>query len=615
MKKGYLKTIFVYCFYAFLSMLTTYPLILRMKDHIPGFYSTDEPYAALWNFWWLKFSWLKGSPSYDYNTLAAPYGISYIKLSIFPVWEFINKWLTILTNNFVTYNLEVLFSFILSGIFMYYLTYYLTKNRLSAIFAGIVYGFSPYHFARAWQHLGLAQIQWMPLYLLSLFILISDLRVKRAFLAAICFYLVLSFDLYYSFFMFIVTIVFLAIFLLFSKKDRRYRLRAIRIFLIMAIFILIFAIPNIFALYKGTLNIKSAGVKAEYGYVRPFQDLFTQSARPLSYLLPASTHPVLGKFTEIFLGSSSWYGTSLTEHALYLGWVPLVLAFIAFKRWKKMLKRQLGQQLSDTANTKGSACCSLSFNIGFFVALAILMWLFSQPPWWDIGPIKIFMPSFFLYKVMPTIRAYCRFGIVVMLAISVLAGFGLKFILERFKAQGTKLAITTLFCGLVLFEFWNYPPFKVIDVSRVPAVYYWLKEQPGDFAIAEYPLDTNGANVLYMFYQTRHEKKMINATVPETYPNKIAKTIAKLSEPYTTSVLKWMGVKYVLVHRDAYLETELIEDREELDKIPYNPGIKFIRSSPAQDCPQKDIMCVQKTGPIDVYEVAASPIEPRKRGR
>jgi hypothetical protein len=69
------------------------------------------------------------------------------------------------------------------------------------------------------------------------------------------------------------------------------------------------------------------------------------------------------------------------------------------------------------------------------------------------------------------------------------------------------------------------------------------------------------------------------------------------------------------VHRDAYLETELIEDREELDKIPYNPGIKFIRSSPAQDCPQKDIMCVQKTGPIDVYEVAASPIEPRKRGR
>jgi len=71
-----------------------------------------------------------------------------------------------------------------------------------------------------------------------------------------------------------------------------------------------------------------------------------------------------------------------------------------------------------------------------------------------------------------------------------------------------------------------------------------------------------------------------------------------------------MGARYALVHREDYLNTELTEEKEELDRIPKNTGLKFIKSFPNQECPQKDIMCVQKTGPIDVYEVAAEPIEP-----
>jgi hypothetical protein len=250
------------------------------------------------------------------------------------------------------------------------------------------------------------------------------------------------------------------------------------------------------------------------------------------------------------------------------------------------------------------------FYIGFFVFLAIVAWFFSQPPWWKFGPLKIFMPSFFMYKILPMYRAYCRFGIVVMLAVAVLAGFGLKFILERFKSQKTKIALTCLFSGLVLFEFWNYPPFKVIDVSKVPAVYYWLKEQPGDFAIAEYPLDADSSNVMYLFYQTKHEKKIINGSNPGTFANNFAQTITRLSDSNTAATLKWMRVKYVLVHKEEYLKTELVEEIEEFNKIPLNAGLKLIKTFPPQECPRKDIVCVQKTGPIDVYEVVAMPIEP-----
>lgn len=214
-----------------------------------------------------------------------------------------------------------------------------------------------------------------------------------------------------------------------------------------------------------------------------------------------------------------------------------------------------------------------------------------------------------MYKVLPMYRAYCRFGIVVMLAVAVLAGFGLKFVLERFKNRKTKIAIAALFCGLVLFEFWNWPPYKVIDVSKVPAVYYWLKGQQGDSVIAEYPLDAKSPNEMYKFFQTTHEKKIINGTIPGTYANKVAQSIIKVSNLDTAKALKWMDVKYVVVHKEDYLKTDRIEDKEELEKIPKNPGLKLVSSFPPQECPDKDIICVQKTGQIDVYEVIAAPLE------
>ena len=289
---------------------------------------------------------------------------------------------------------------------------------------------------------------------------------------------------------------------------------------------------------------------------------------------------------------------------LYLGWTSLILAFIAFKGWRRL--RKIG-----TVPFGDSPYLREDFYIGFFLLLAITSWLFSQPPWWNIFGLKLYMPSFLMYKILPIIRAYCRFGILVMLAIAVLAGFGLMFFLERLRAQKTKIAISVLFFGLLLFEFWNFPPFRVIDVSAVPEVYYWLKEQLGDFAVAEYPLDTNGADLMYMFYQTKHEKKIINGTVPGTYANNVARSIDKLSAANTPGALKWMGVKYLLIHEDGYLSSGLIEDKEELEKIPNNLSFKFVRRFLSQGCPQDDIMCIKKTGPIDVYEVIASPVKPK----
>jgi len=504
------------------------------------------------------------------------------------------------------YNLQIILGFVLSAIFMYWLVWRLTGSRLSAIFSGIIYGFSPYAVARTWQHPSLAQVQWFPLYLLTLCKLRERPIFKNIIFTALAFVLIFLFNYYYAYFAVVIAVAFGIWVLIKEGKYFPEIVRAIGLSLAIAFLLLM---PVIIPILRTFLSGSPKGDLIAGGYLREFKDLFAQSAKPLSYLLPAVVHPVLGKITQRFIGSFL-YGISYTEHTLYLGWIPIIFAFIAFRKWRKNEKDPQTANPVFPAGRRKPLTDRECFYIQFFVFLAIVSWLFSQPPWWKFGPMKIYLPSFFMYKILPMFRAYCRFGIVVMLAVAVLAGFGLEFIIEKLKRRVTKVAVTVLFCGLVLFEFWTWPPFKVIDISRIPKVYYWLKNEPGDFAIAEYPLDADSPNELYKFYQIQHGKKIINSTLTGTYANKVAKTITRLSETKTAGVLRWMGVKYVVVHRDSYLNTELFEPTEEFDKIAANPGLKFVKSFPPQGCPQKEIVCVQRTEAIDVYEVTAKPREP-----
>lgn len=570
----------------------TYPLLFRFKTFVPYFFSSDEIFGIIRQFWWYKLCFLKHIAYTADYMMAVPFGFTHAKIFVWPLWEVAGRFLTItFLNEILAYNIVIYTSFILSALFTYYLVYYLTKNQLSSIFSGLIFAFCPYYFVRSWQHFGLVQIQWLPLCLLAIF----RLRNKQGIASCIFLALVLSLgvatDYQYSFFMYIMTMFFIFFVLLFDRVKRR-----LIGLLFLAIFLsFIISIPAMYPMLKGIFGAHSAQASAYNPYLRPFDDLFAQSARPLSYFLPAVVHPLFGDFTGQFLGSQL-YGESVTEHTLYLGWIPLILAFFAFLRWKKTRKTQKTGE---------------NFFLGFLIFLVVASWFYSQPPWWQIGPLKIYMPSFFTYKIVPMFRAYCRFGIVLMLVIAVLAGFGLRFILERFRNNLIKAVLTTILCGLVLFEFWNWPPYKVLDVSKAPAVYYWLKAKPEDFVIAEYPLDHITPNEMYKFYQTVHEKRIINGSFPGTPANDFAQKIIKLSGFGTAGLLKGLGVDYVLVHKEKYLSTDLIDDKEEFAKISVNKGLKLIKSFPQEECPRNGVSCVRSAGQIDVYEITADAIDPK----
>ncbi len=572
------KTILIILLFSILTAGMTYPLIFKTKTHIPGIFDTTEVYAMLWEGWRFKYARLNNLDMTSYHLTSYPFGVPSVKIAEFPVGIGLIKWLSILTNEVFMYNFQVLLSFLLSGLFAFLLVYYLTKNSSAAVFSGIIYAFCPYHFARVWQHLGLLQIQWLPLYLFALFRLKDERKVKNSVLVVLSFFL-FSENYTYVYFMVIATIIFVLAVLFFKSQQEKFKFIKL---LLLSIFLIFFiTLPATYIVYRGF--IFGPPKEAVNSFYRPFEDLFLYSARPLSYFLPSFFHPIFGRLTEMFIGSG-YYGKNITEHTLYLGWIPLAFAFLALYRWRRKISSPAAYE---------TVLAGERFSVGFFIALTVVAWLFSQPPWWRIGPVKIYMPSFFMYHLLPMIRAYCRFGVVVVLAISALAGFGLKYLLMSFKRQRTKVFIAVMFSSLVLFEFINFPPFRIIDLTKYPRVYDWLSQQPDSAVIAEYPLDLKGPNDIYRFYQTKHHKRMLNCTQPGTYANKVSQTLRNLSEYKTAEKLKWLGLEYILVHTDAYRNNENNEEKKEIEGIRENKGLKFL----------------EQFDDIVVYQVTAKPLK------
>jgi hypothetical protein len=188
----------------------------------------------------------------------------------------------------------------------------------------------------------------------------------------------------------------------------------------------------------------------------------------------------------------------------------------------------------------------------FFVAVII-----SAPPKLEIAGFELLMPSYYLHETFPMFRAFIRFGIVAMLALSVLAGLGIAALLRRLNSFGKQLFVASLVVALVLIEFLNVPPSKATDVSvsSVPPVYKWLASQPGDFTIAEYPVPVEMPHKFYayMFYQRIHRRRLADVRQIPFLEGK--EHLYNLLRPGVTEVLRYLGVKYVIVHSDEYRST------------------------------------------------------------
>lgn len=622
--RKYWAELLIFFFFLLVTLVVTYPTIFELGGSFYG--KPADPLGSIWQLWWLKYAiWQKHiSPNFC-PLLAAPFGIDLTSLMGRDIFSnhFMRLPLLFL-NEVVVYNLFLLLTFLLSAVTMYFLVHYFTKNRLASMVAGIMYAFCPYHLTHAQQHFGLAQIQWMSLYVLFLFKLDDDRTYKYALLCALAFSLNLFADIHYGYFMLIFTATFVVWRMWQGIGEQRAesreknsvlralssKFRAFKVILVTVFATLIFTLPFTYPILKTQFTTPQTKFIAFKGDIRPLRDLFGNSARPLSYLLPSQENPVFGGYTKQFV-KTPFYGGHPVEHTLYLGWVGIVLSIVAIRGWRRRNRKQRAESREQRTESREQRAESGENNsmlralssrlqdqgsrsqkgVSFFLFATIVALLFSHSPYTEIGNFRILFPSYFMYKVLPMFRVCARFGILAMLCVSVLTGIGLTSILEKIKNVNKKRVFLSMILLLVFVEFAPTLPAPMVNAVNPPPVYEWLAKQEGDFTIAEYPLKGDQE---YQFWQRIHQKRLVNGTLSGTYADKVRREIVNILKPKTPGILKYLGAKYVILHSGKYLKSEDVPIIGEIPNLRGQPGLKLIKVFDK----------------IEVYEINAQPVKP-----
>ncbi len=562
--------IVIFSFFILLTTVITYPLIFNMNNSIFGDPEwTFDSLGFIHGLWSIKDRLLNDVNHGQNNMVAYPFGVSgdtgKLKLYTSPLAPLLL--LVVWKNEIFAYNIYILASFILSGIFMYYLCFYLTKNRLASLASSIIFSFCSNHFLQAFSHMGMAQIQWMPLYILSLILVYERRTYLSAVFCGIAFSLVVLMNYYFGYFM----IIFTAGIILFrvgygvrgtGHGLRDIRLKTLKVIILAGVVALVMILPSTYDTIKNIIQPQKSEAVISTQYRRAYSDLFTYSARTYDYLLPSEYHPVFGGLTrkivkEITGGKRHW-----AERTLYLGITPLFLAIMGVVGWRRRRRLKI-------AKLGGN------FYIPLFLFSAALAFYSSLSPIIGFWKIKIPTPSFFLYRMAPMFRVYARMGFVVTLCVAVLAGFGLRDILANIKRRRKQIAVVLTFSSLILFEYTLVPPFRNVDLSETPPIYKWLASRPSDVVIAEYPWlrSIDERHFEYLFYQRVHQKKMVNGAPRGSLGEAIMKEARYVDDPDTASLLSHLGAKYVIVHKDSYVT-------EDIQRISKNPGLVFVEDFP-----------------------------------
>jgi preprotein translocase subunit YajC len=487
--------------------------------------------------------------------------------------------LTLLQNEIFAYNFIMLATFPLAGLAMYLLAVYLTRNKWASFIAGLAYAFCPYHFAHA-SHITLANIQWMPLFILFLFKLHKERTYPNAVLCGLFFALTLLSDTYYGYFMLVSAATFF-IFMLVRKFFRKIKklheinftpqvgiMKNISLLCVSVFTAAVVCFPYIFPILDSYLsaNGKLAVLKS---YERNIKELKEPSATLLNYILPSPNHPLLGGFTYRLEGSL-FYGENPQEYNLFLGLFVIIMSVYAFRLWRNSKKNEVAKRDIKEAE-------EIDFSIKFFVSLAVVAFLFSLYPVFILFGKELWLPSAYIYDIVPFFRSIGRFGIVLMLALSVLMAFGIKFLFERISLKKTRMALALLFSVIVIFEFVNFPPFKATDIAVKEEVYFWLKDEPSDILIVEYPIEEDDT-VTYLFNQRMHQKKIVNGAPKGTEAYSTNEKIRDILEPRTKVILNRLGVTYVVVHFSKYTQLSEKEDvKIKLLQDPESYGLREVK--------------------------------------
>jgi hypothetical protein len=449
--------------------------------------------------------------------------------------ELINSFITKILNQLFHVDLLFLIIGTFNIIFLCLVVFYFfpryQMNKSLIIFLIFILFFSPIRTWHSFEWISYANWGFLLGWIFSLYLYLKT-NIKKYLILTIFFYLFTYLNHIFQGVMLSLLSVGVFLFMGIEGKDNWKRL--LKAYLLQNLILLpflFFFVINTAATYNNLLDI-SRSPEARWAY----------SARPWHYLIPDINNPIFGdlavKIHYKIWQSPPYYLTEPffpKEHTLFLGYTLIGLS--SYLIYLTFLKRNDNYKCTQNAKNKnlinkinvlfksrGVVSPDTKKLVIYFLSIGITGFILSIPPYIALNNVKIYFPSYFLYEIIPQLRAYARFGVFVFIANSLLAIISLQYIMSNLKIgiifkslfgkiipnkDLLKLKKTLILVSvflMVIIEFINFPPFHVISTYPTPP-YVWLSEQKEDFAYLEVPSRNDYSDRIY---QKFHGKKILN---------------------------------------------------------------------------------------------------------
>jgi|GEM_PF-362658 len=605
----------VLAFFIAAALFFTYPRVLHLLDGVEHF--GGDPLLNIWTLSWDThqlisdpFRLFEANVFYPYpRTLAWGEHLLASSLLVSPV-------LLISRNPILAYNLLHLFSFVMSAFGTYLLVTHLTKNRWGGIIAGLIFGFCPYRFA----HLGHLQVittQWMPFTILYLHRVMRSKAKRDLALLTIFFNLQALSSYYYAFFMAISVGLLLLLYMMLERRLWTHNLT-----LLLVLFILITGIINL-PLAKPYFDNSR-----ELGFERPLGEIKWYGATLVDYITAPANNWLYGGIARSRAEADPYL--NLAEHSLFPGFVTIGLAILGMVT--ALAPNQLFSRGTPGNHQVDKRTCLI------YLLLVTVSFVLSLGTGEQFGgkQTSLYFPYRWLYDYVPGfqgLRVPARFGIMVVLGLSVLVGYGVSNLYRwiegwsRAPKQGPEVtgaikgSIWLIAVSLVAIEYISIPT-RVESApygQNIPEVYRWLASQQDDIVVVELPLYTLTKEVWVearrAYYSIYHWKRLVNGYNGFFHDLhlQIARGLEEFPSIRSLELLQGLGIDYVILHQAEFPEEQWKSIRERMPRLsPYlteahRSGDDYAyRLSPLIDYPtlltSYEVPCqVPKGSPILLY--------------
>ncbi|GMV22186.1 MAG: hypothetical protein AMXMBFR57_21350 [Acidimicrobiia bacterium] len=369
-----------------------------------------------------------------------------------PLTDMPASWLAAFVGPVAAYNTIVLLTFPMAAVAASLLGRHLGLSGIAAAVTGLLFAFSPFHLAQSAYHPHIAQVQWIPLYVLAVLRCLERWSIGRATALLTATVVVVMSNLYGGFIAGVMTPALVAGYWgLKTRHDDGGTRAALRT---MAALAVAAVCGGLYVWWTAPMAFADVSQLAAR-----YRDLFAYSATWWAYLMPPIANPWVGDAAR-----AAWervgIGAGLLEQQVSLGIGVVVLAGIAVvgRLWQR--GRAHAERRPDWA-------------VPLLVGVAGVALLCSFSPERTIAGVTVPMPSAWLYAVAPMFRAYARFGVVVHLMTVILAGIAVD-LLRRGGRTRQLLA-----AGLVMLAAAEYavlPSEQSRDVLPT-STHRWLMDQ------------------------------------------------------------------------------------------------------------------------------------------